>query len=103
MTGLVRARPAAGRLLLADNVLRSGSWNGQTLLDPAADPRFTAIIIPMRAGIAAAVFHSQRFLAGPGGGQRCPGGRRGASGGAPGGRDGDRLPPKQAMMSMRCR
>jgi caffeoyl-CoA O-methyltransferase len=63
-----------GGLLLADNVLRSGSWNGQTLLDPAADdprilairefnrrlatdPRFTAIIIPMRAGIAAAAFH----------------------------------------------
>lgn len=63
-----------GGLLLADNVLSSTSWNGQTLLDPAAndprilairefnrrlaaDPRFTAIIIPMRAGIAAAVFH----------------------------------------------
>ena len=62
-----------GGLLLADNVLRSSSWHGQTLLDPtaddprilairefnrrlAADPRFTAIIIPMRAGIAAAVF-----------------------------------------------
>src|SRR5207248_11762816 len=62
-----------GGLLLADNVLRSGSWNGQTLLDPASDdprilairefnrrlaahPQFTAIIIPMRAGIAAAVF-----------------------------------------------
>ncbi len=63
-----------GGLLLADNVLRSGSWNGQTLLDPAADdprilairefnqrlaadPRFTSIIIPMRAGVAAAIFH----------------------------------------------
>jgi caffeoyl-CoA O-methyltransferase len=63
-----------GGLLLADNVLRSESWHGQTLLDPAADdarilairefnrrlasdPRFTAIIIPMRAGIAAAIFH----------------------------------------------
>jgi caffeoyl-CoA O-methyltransferase len=63
-----------GGLLLADNVLQSGSWNGQTLLDPAADdprilairefnrrlaahPQFTSIIIPMRAGIAAAVFH----------------------------------------------
>jgi predicted O-methyltransferase YrrM len=62
-----------GGLLLADNVLRSDSWRGQTLLDPAADdprilairefnrrlaadPRFTAIIIPMRAGIAAAIF-----------------------------------------------
>ena len=62
-----------GGLLLADNVLRSESWNGQTLLDPAADdprilaickfnrrlasdPRFTSIIIPMRAGIAATVF-----------------------------------------------
>jgi caffeoyl-CoA O-methyltransferase len=61
-------------LLLADNVLQSGSWNGQTLLDPAADdprilairefnrrlaahPQFTSIIIPMRAGIAAAIFH----------------------------------------------
>lgn len=60
-------------LLLADNVLSSGSWNGQTLLDPAADdprilairefnrrlathPLFTAIIVPMRAGIAAAVY-----------------------------------------------
>jgi caffeoyl-CoA O-methyltransferase len=63
-----------GGLLLADNVLSSTSWNGQTLLDPAADdprilairefnqrlatdPRFTSIIIPLRAGIAAAVFH----------------------------------------------
>ena len=61
-------------LLLADNVLRSSSWNGQTLLDPAADDprilairefnrrlatdtRFTALLIPMRAGIATAVFH----------------------------------------------
>lgn len=63
-----------GGLLLADNVLRSGSWNGQTLLDPASDdprilairefnkrlaahPRFTSLIIPLRAGVAAAVFH----------------------------------------------
>lgn len=63
-----------GGLLLADNVLRSDSWKGQTLLDPASDdprilairefnrrlatdPRFTALIIPMRAGIAAAIFH----------------------------------------------
>jgi len=62
-----------GGLLLADNVLRSTSWNGQTLLDPAADdprilairefnqrlaadPRFTAMIIPLRAGVAAAIF-----------------------------------------------
>ena len=60
-------------LLLADNVLRSSSWNGQTLLDPnandprilaisefnrrlAAHPQFTATIIPIRAGIAAAIF-----------------------------------------------
>lgn len=60
-------------LLLADNVLQAGSWNGQTLLDPTADdprilairkfnqriatdPRFASIIIPMRAGIAAAIF-----------------------------------------------
>jgi caffeoyl-CoA O-methyltransferase len=63
-----------GGVLLADNVLQSTSWKGQTLLDPAsddpriiairefnqrlaADPRFTSLIIPMRAGIAAAVFH----------------------------------------------
>lgn len=63
-----------GGLLLADNVLRSTSWRGQTLLDPgsddprilairefnrrlATDPRFTAIIVPMRAGVAAAVYH----------------------------------------------
>ena len=62
-----------GGLLLADNVLRAGSWNGQTLLDPtsddprilairefnrrlAADRRFTSTIVPIRAGIAAAVF-----------------------------------------------
>ena len=62
-----------GGLLLADNVLRSGSWNEQTLLDPAADdprilairnfnrrlavhPQFTASIIPMRSGIAVGVF-----------------------------------------------
>ena len=62
-----------GGLLLADNVLSSTSWNGQTLLDPASDdprilairefnrrlatdPRFTSIIIPMRAGVAAAIF-----------------------------------------------
>jgi predicted O-methyltransferase YrrM len=63
-----------GGLLLADNVLQCGSWRGQTLLDPgsddprilairefnrllATDPRFTSIIIPMRAGVAAAIFH----------------------------------------------
>ena len=68
---LTALRP--GGLLLADNVLRAGSWNGQTLLDPAADdprilairefnrtlaahPRFTSIIVPMRAGIAVAWF-----------------------------------------------
>ena len=62
-----------GGLLLADNVLRSGSWNGQTLLDPGADdprilairrfnrllaehPHFTATIIPIRAGIAVGVY-----------------------------------------------
>ena len=61
-----------GGMLLADNVLSSSSW-GQTLLDPSADdprvlairefnrrlathPHFTAIIVPMRAGIAAAVY-----------------------------------------------
>jgi len=69
-TGVLRP----GGLLLADNVLDSGSWNGQTLLDPksddprilairefnrrlAAHPQFTSIIITMRAGIAAAIFH----------------------------------------------
>ena len=63
-----------GGLLLADNVLRSGSWNGQTLLDPTADdpriiairefnrrlatdPRFNAMIVPMRAGIAVGLFN----------------------------------------------
>lgn len=62
-----------GALLLADNVLRSGSWNGQALLDPAADdprilairrfnrllaehPHFTATIVPIRAGIAVGVY-----------------------------------------------
>ncbi len=62
-----------GGLLLADNVLRSGSWNGQTLLDPASDdprilairrfnrllaehPHFTATIVPIRAGIAVGVY-----------------------------------------------
>jgi predicted O-methyltransferase YrrM len=62
-----------GGLLLADNVLRSGSWNGQALLDPdAGDPRilairrfnrllaehphFTATIVPIRAGIAVGVY-----------------------------------------------
>lgn len=63
-----------GGLLLADNVLRSGSWNRQTLLDPASDdprilairkfnqrlathPDFTALIIPMRAGVTVGVFN----------------------------------------------
>ena len=62
-----------GGLLLADNVLRSGSWNGQTLLDPASDdprilairtfnsrlakdPRFLSLIVPLRAGVAVALF-----------------------------------------------
>ncbi len=62
-----------GGLLLADNVLRSGSWNGQGLLDPNADdprilairrfnrllaehPHFTATIVPIRAGIAVGVY-----------------------------------------------
>jgi caffeoyl-CoA O-methyltransferase len=68
-TGVLRP----GGLLLADNVLDSGSWNGQTLLQPDADdprilairefnrrlaahPQFTSIIITMRAGVAAAIF-----------------------------------------------
>ena len=63
-----------GGLLLADNVLRSGSWNGQTLLDPASDdprilairvfnerlakhPQFTSLIVPMRAGVAVGLYH----------------------------------------------
>lgn len=63
----------SGGLLLADNVLRSGSWNKQTLLDPEADdprilairrfnrllathPHFTATIVPIRAGIAVGVY-----------------------------------------------
>lgn len=62
-----------GGVLLADNVLRSSSWNGQTLLDPAsndprilairefnrrlaAHPQFTALIVPMRAGVAIGVY-----------------------------------------------
>ena len=62
-----------GGILLADNVLRAGSWNGQTLLDPASDdprilairrfnrllaehPQFTSLIIPMRAGVAVGLF-----------------------------------------------
>ncbi len=62
-----------GGLLLADNVLRADSWNGQTLLDPAADdprilairifnerlaahPQFTSMIVPLRAGIAIGTF-----------------------------------------------
>ena len=63
-----------GGLLLADNVLHSGSWGEQTLLDSAADdpriigirefnrllaesPRFTATIVPIRAGVAVGLFH----------------------------------------------
>ncbi len=62
-----------GGLLLADNVLRSGSWNGQKLLDTDADdpriiairkfnqmlathPKFTSIIVPMRSGVAVGIF-----------------------------------------------
>lgn len=62
-----------GGLLLADNVLRSDSWHGQTLLDPRADdPRilairefnrrlashwqFRSLIVPMRAGVAVAIY-----------------------------------------------
>jgi caffeoyl-CoA O-methyltransferase len=62
-----------GGLLLADNVLRAGSWNGQTLLDPKSDDarilairnfnqalsthtQFTALIVPMRAGVAVGLF-----------------------------------------------
>jgi predicted O-methyltransferase YrrM len=62
-----------GGLLLADNVLRSGSWRGQSLLDPDADepriiairefnrrlaehPQFTSLIIPMRAGVAVGLY-----------------------------------------------
>ena len=66
-----------GGLLLADNVLRSSSWKGQTLLDPLADdprilairrfnrtlaehPHFTAMILPLRAGIAVGVYEPFR-------------------------------------------
>ena len=62
-----------GGVLLADNVLRAGSWNGQTLLDPRSDDprilairtfnerlandlRFVSLIVPMRAGVAVAIF-----------------------------------------------
>jgi caffeoyl-CoA O-methyltransferase len=62
-----------GGVLLADNVLRSGSWGGQSLLDPTADeprilavrefnqqlsrhPHFTATILPVRAGVALGVY-----------------------------------------------
>ena len=63
-----------GGLLLADNVLHSDSWNGQTLLgvdsdDPrilgirefnrklATHPQFTSLIVPMRSGVAVAIFN----------------------------------------------
>jgi predicted O-methyltransferase YrrM len=63
-----------GGLLIADNVLHSGSWGGQTLLDDAADdprvlavrefnrrlaadPNFTALVLPVGDGVAAAIFH----------------------------------------------
>ena len=62
-----------GGVLLADNVLRSGSWKGQTLLDPNSDdarilairqfnrllaehPDFVSTIVPMRAGVAVGVY-----------------------------------------------
>lgn len=62
-----------GGVLFADNVLRADSWKGQTLLDPASDdprilairkfnamladhPRFTATIVPLRAGVAMGVY-----------------------------------------------
>lgn len=62
-----------GGILLADNVLRTGPWREQSLLDPdATDPRipamrefnrylanhpkFTSLIIPMRAGVAVGVY-----------------------------------------------
>jgi caffeoyl-CoA O-methyltransferase len=62
-----------GGVLFADNVLRAGSWGGQTLLDPrsddprilairkfnaqlAEDARFQSLIVPMRAGVAIALF-----------------------------------------------
>jgi predicted O-methyltransferase YrrM len=69
----------AGGLLLADNVLRSPSWKGQTLLDPASDdariiairefnrrlaehPNFSATIIPLRAGVAVGVYMPTRAV-----------------------------------------
>jgi predicted O-methyltransferase YrrM len=62
-----------GGLLLADNVLRSGSWLNQKLLDQDANdpripairefnrrlanhPQFTSIIVPMRAGVAVGLY-----------------------------------------------
>lgn len=62
-----------GGLLLADNVLRSDSWGRQTLLDPASDdprilairrfnqslarhPQFVSLIVPIRAGVAVALY-----------------------------------------------
>lgn len=62
-----------GGLLLADNVLRSPSWRGQTLLDPTSDdsrilairefnhklaehPDFVSTILPLRAGVAIGVY-----------------------------------------------
>lgn len=65
-----------GGLLLADNVLYSDSWNGQSPHDSqaddprvvgvrefnrrlAADPRFTSLIIPMRDGVAAAIYEGK--------------------------------------------
>jgi predicted O-methyltransferase YrrM len=65
-----------GGVLFADNVLRSDSWKGQTLLDPKSDdprilairrfnqmlaehPRFTGTIVPLRAGVAMGVYHGK--------------------------------------------
>lgn len=62
-----------GGLILADNVLRSPSWKGQTLLDPESDdprvfairefnqklathPQFVSMIVPLRAGVAVGVY-----------------------------------------------
>jgi caffeoyl-CoA O-methyltransferase len=65
-----------GGLLIADNVLHSDSWNGQSPRDPqandprvvgvrefnrrlATDPRFTSLIVPMRDGVAVAIYEGE--------------------------------------------
>ena len=70
-----------GGILFADNVLRADSWRGQTLLDPKSDdprilairrfneslathPDFTAMILPMRAGLAVGLYHPGAFRSG---------------------------------------